>query len=254
MSISNVGKQLVRWGAVWGMVLAGFCLFGCRTQSPEQQFAEVPPVLGGSSGASQGAAPAVKPIADSTAVPVAAPATTSVAAPATGPVAGIGSGPESELLRVGDSLTIAFTDTPVIIPNFEGPIGEDGMITLTYNQPFKAAGKSTGDLAKEIRARYVPNIYKYMTVTVKHLDSTRWYYVDGEVKSPNRQIYNSRLTVTKAIASAGGFTDFANKKKVKLTRVDGRTQIVNCAKALDNPSLDLEVYPGDKIHVPRRLW
>ena len=58
----------------------------------------------------------------------------------------------------------------------------------------------------------------------------------------------------KAIASAGGFTDFANKKKVKLTRVDGRTQTVNCVKALDNPSLDLEVYPGDKIHVPRRLW
>jgi protein involved in polysaccharide export with SLBB domain len=58
----------------------------------------------------------------------------------------------------------------------------------------------------------------------------------------------------KVIASAGGFTDFANKKKVKLTRVDGRTQIVNCPKALDNPSLDPEVYPGDTIHVPRRLW
>ena len=93
-----------------------------------------------------------------------------------------------------------------------------------------------------------------MTVTVKPEESTRWYYVDGEVKSPNRQIYTSRITVLKAIASAGGFTDFANKKKVKLTRVDGRTQIVNCVKALDNPSLDLEVYPGDKIHVPRRLW
>jgi polysaccharide export outer membrane protein len=93
-----------------------------------------------------------------------------------------------------------------------------------------------------------------MTVTVKHQESTRWYYVDGEVKSPARQIYNSRITVLKAIASAGGFTDFANKKKVKLTRVDGRTQIVNCPKALDNPRLDPEVYPGDKIQVPRRLW
>ena len=100
----------------------------------------------------------------------------------------------------------------------------------------------------------MPNFYKYMTVSVKQLESTRWYYIDGEVKGPNRQIYNSRITVLKALASAGGFTDFANKKKVKLTRVDGRTQIVNCVKALDNPNLDPEIYPGDKIQVPRRLW
>jgi hypothetical protein len=39
-----------------------------------------------------------------------------------------------------------------------------------------------------------------------------------------------------------------------LTRFDGRTQTVNCVKALDKPSLDPEVYPGDKIHVPRRIW
>jgi hypothetical protein len=29
---------------------------------------------------------------------------------------------------------------------------------------------------------------------------------------------------------------------------------VNCTKALDDPSLDLPVSPGDKIHVKRRLW
>ena len=119
---------------------------------------------------------------------------------------------------------------------------------------FKAEGKTRGDLEKEIRARYVPDYFKEMTVMVKPEVSTRWYYVDGEVKTPTRQIYNSRITVLKAIASAGGFTDFANKKKVKLTRVDGRSQDVNCPKALQNPALDPEVYPGDKIYVPRRIW
>jgi polysaccharide export outer membrane protein len=165
-----------------------------------------------------------------------------------------GSGPEAEVLRVGDSLTIIFTDTPVTIPNFDEKIREDGTIKLTLDKTFKAAGKTPGDLEKEIRACYVPNYYKYMTVTVKQQADTRWYYVNGEVKSPNRQIYAGRITVLKAIASVGGFTDFANKKKVRLTRVDGRTQVVNCIKALDNPSLDPEVYPGDTIHVLRRLW
>jgi hypothetical protein len=41
---------------------------------------------------------------------------------------------------------------------------------------------------------------------------------------------------------------------VKLTRVNGRTQTVNCVKALENPSLDPEIYPGDKVYVPRRIW
>jgi len=163
-------------------------------------------------------------------------------------------GPEPEVFRVGDSLTISFMDTPMTIPPFEGRIKEDGTITLTLNQSFKADGKTRGDLEKEVRTRYVPDYFKQMTVTVKQQENTRWFYINGEVRAPARQIYTSRITVLKAIASAGGFTDFANKKKVKLTRLDGRTQTVNCVKALDNPGLDPEVYPGDTIHVPRRLW
>ena len=237
------------------MVLAGIGWSGCRTHSPEQQFAELPPGLSSSSGASTSAASASKPAAESAAAPVVAPAAVPVAAPAATAAsvaaANSGSGPEAEVLRVGDSLTITFTDTPIVIPTFDEKIREDGTITLTLNKMFTAAGKSRGDLEKEIRAAYVPSYYKYMTVSVRQQESTRWYYVNGEVRAPNRQIYNSRITVLKAIASSGGFTDFANKKKVKLTRVDGRTQIVNCAKALDNPSLDPEVYPNDTIHVPR---
>lgn len=161
---------------------------------------------------------------------------------------------ESELLRVGDSLTVIFTDTPVTIPNYDEKIKEDGTIILHLDKTFKAAGLSVGELEKQIRACYVPNYYKQMTVTVKQQADTRWYYINGEVRQPARQIYSGRITVLKAIASAGGFTDFANKKKVKLTRVDGRSVTVNCVKALQNPSLDPEVYPGDIVHVPRKLW
>ena len=241
MSIRSVGKRLGCWGAVYGLLFSGLCLSGCRTQPQGQQFAEVPPDLTAASGG--------RPVASATS-PTAAPA----ASPVTVSAVTNSSGPEAEVLRVGDSLTIIFTDTPVPIPNFDEKIREDGTIKLTLDKTFRAAGKTPGDLEKEIRACYVPNYYKYMTVSVKQQESTRWYYVNGEVKLPARQIYNSRITTLQAIASAGGFTDFANKKKVKLIRVDGRTQTVNCVKALGNPSLDLEVYPGDTIQVPRRLW
>jgi protein involved in polysaccharide export with SLBB domain len=242
MSITNVGKQLGCWGAVCGLILVGVCLSGCHTQSHQQQFAELPPGIAPASSAIPAAASAAAPVAATT------------ASPSTGAaVANVG-GPEPEVFRVGDSLTITYSDLPQPTPAFEGKIKEDGTVTLLLNKTFTAAGKTAGELEKEIRAYYVPRYYKYMTVNVKTVESTRWYYVYGEVRQPNRQIYTSRLTVLQAIASSGGFTDFANKKKVKLTRVDGRSQIENCPKAQDNPSLDLEVYPGDKIYVPRRIW
>jgi protein involved in polysaccharide export with SLBB domain len=162
---------------------------------------------------------------------------------------------QPQVLRAGDSLTIVYADLPQPTPSFQGQIKEDGTITLLQNKKFTAAGKTAGQLEDEIRAAYVPSIFRYMTVTVTPDVNTQWYYIDGEVGSHgNRLIYNHRTTVLQAIASAGGFTDFANKKKVKLTRMDGRVQVINCVKARENPVLDLEIYPGDKIYVPRRLW
>jgi polysaccharide export outer membrane protein len=132
-------------------------------------------------------------------------------------------------------------------------VKEDGTITLLLNQEFTAADKTRGELEKEIRKRYVPDLFKALTVNVEPLNATQFYYVDGEVKMPDRQVYISRMTVLKAIASAKGFTDFAKKTGVVLTRLDGRKITINCIKAQKDPKLDLEVFPGDKVWVPRRV-
>jgi protein involved in polysaccharide export with SLBB domain len=255
MSIEHVGKGLRFWASICGLVSLGLSLAGCHSGPPKQEYVDLSSGLATTPAAGTTLVAAITPPA-ATPAPESAKASvkTPVSKPAALPLMTKSAGPEPEVLRVGDSLTVSFTDTPTTIPPFEEKIKEDGTITLTLNQTFKAEGKSRGELEKEIRARYVPDYFKYMTVSVKRDVSTQWYYLNGEVRAPARQIYNSRITVLKAIASAGGFTDFANKKKVKLTRMDGRTMTVNCVKALDNPALDPEVYPGDTIHVPRRLW
>jgi protein involved in polysaccharide export with SLBB domain len=79
------------------------------------------------------------------------------------------------------------------------------------------------------------------------------FYVGGEVNKPGVFQYLGETTVTKAIQSAGDFTNFANRGKVWLIRASGERIKVNCNKALENPSLDLPVYPGDQIQVVRRL-
>lgn len=170
---------------------------------------------------------------------------------------GAASGPtnnENRVFHPGEAVIVAFSDLPNVVPAYEVKVKEDGTVTLLLNEEFTFGGKTPGAVEKDIRARYVPRYYKYMTVTVNWRDATQFYYVDGEVKSPARQTYIERTTVLKAIASAGGFTDFAKKSAVSLVRLDGRKFTINCNKARIDSKLDLEVYPGDKVYVPRKLF
>jgi protein involved in polysaccharide export with SLBB domain len=155
-------------------------------------------------------------------------------------------------LRVGDQLTVSFFDiTPPLQP-ITDQIKEDGTITLIYNEKFQAAGKTISQLQNDVHARYVPAYVKYMTVNIAALN--RLYTVSGEVKSGNSFPYPGHMTVLQAIANAGGFTDYANKRKVKVTRADHRQIIVNAFKAQEDPDLNIEIFPGDTIYVPQTMW
>jgi polysaccharide export outer membrane protein len=155
-------------------------------------------------------------------------------------------------LRIGELLTVTYSDLATPIQPFIGRIKEDGTITLTQNQDFVAAGKTVAELEKEIHARYVPAFFLNLTVTVVVQD--RFFYVDGQVKSPNRLPYVGDITVLGAIASVGGPTDFAQLKKVKIIRANGKIEIVNYKKAQVDPKLDVPIFPGDRIIVPRKIW
>lgn len=157
-----------------------------------------------------------------------------------------------DTLRIGDTVKIDFSNlSERQISPHEEQIKGDGSITLPLVGTFQAAGKTTGELQKEIQKAY-SKYYVSMNVTVKAPE--RYYSVGGEVRSPKRDVYVGGTTVIKAIQSAGDFTEFARRNKVILTRANGKTLTVDCDKALRNPRLDLPVYPGDTIHVPRRYF
>lgn len=153
-------------------------------------------------------------------------------------------------LRINDLVTITFQGAPDLNTH-EERIKDDGTITLRHIGAVKAVGKAVGDLQADIHAAYVPKLYRNLVVTVKAED--RFFWVNGEVKINNRYVHSGEHTVLKAIATAGGFTDFANIRRVELTRVDGKKFIIDCKKAQKDSSLDLPVYPGDRIFVPKRI-
>jgi polysaccharide export outer membrane protein len=157
-------------------------------------------------------------------------------------------------LRVGDGIRVDFSGTPSPIPSIQTEIKGDGTIRLDFIGDVVADGKTPGELERAIQKNYVPGYYTHLNVTVTPV--VRYFYVDGEVNgaSGGRLPYTGQITVTRAIAAAGGFNPFANRTNVRLYRVDGTFKTINCNKALDDPKLDLPVYPGDKIVVKRRLW
>ncbi|HEX4645593.1 MAG TPA: SLBB domain-containing protein [Verrucomicrobiae bacterium] len=157
-------------------------------------------------------------------------------------------------LRIGDPVMVTFSDLPsdTKIPPIEDSVKEDGTITLSFNKKFTAVGKTVGQLQDEIRKFYVPDYFRNLTVTVKTQD--RVFTVGGEVKTPNRYIYTGYTTVMRAIDTAGGFTDFAKKTRIILTRSNGEKIKVNGKEARDHPEKDPEIYPGDRVDVTKRLW
>jgi polysaccharide biosynthesis/export protein VpsN len=154
--------------------------------------------------------------------------------------------------RVGDNVTISFSGAPDQIPDHEEAIKEDGDLTLDLIGKIHALGKTSGELQSEIQADYVPKFYRRLTVTVKS-SADRVYYVGGEVHAPGPKEYLGETTVTKAVQAAGDFTDFA-RHKVWLNRASGQRIQVDCDKALKDPSLDPQVYPGDQIVVDKSIW
>ena len=159
----------------------------------------------------------------------------------------------TDSLEPGNHITITFSGLSTIPVPYVCRIREDGTISPPYlKNPVTAAGKTIGGLESELEQAYVPDIYKTINVTIKTAD--RFFYVGGEVRQPSRQIFIGRITVTQAIQSAGDFTDFADQRSVRVIRANGKVDIVDCRAALDDPTKDLIVYPGDNIVVERRLF
>ena len=159
-------------------------------------------------------------------------------------------------LHVGDSVRVDFSGTPSPIPFVQTEIKGDGSIRLDLIGDVQFDGKTPGELEKIIQKKYVPDFYTHLNVTVTPV--VRYFYVDGEINGGGgggRIMYAGPITVTRAIAAAGGFSPFADRRRVKLLRFNATSPInVNCVKALDNPKLDPPVYPGDKIFVKRRMY
>jgi protein involved in polysaccharide export with SLBB domain len=159
-----------------------------------------------------------------------------------------------ERLFPGYRLLIIVAEKPPTAPSrrrIYTQVQPDGTVALESNRVFIASGKTLSELSQEVRDYYVPKHFK--SVEMRSDDYTCFYYVAGEVRGGRfvSQLYGGPITVLKAIASAGGFTAVADKRKVQLTRHDGERSIIDCTECERDPKMDVPIWHGDYIYVPR---
>jgi len=127
-------------------------------------------------------------------------------------------------------------------------VDENGEISLLHlGEPIMAAGLTTSVLEDRIERLYKDGgIYKNISVNVTM--TAKIYYVQGEVNAPGQFQLMSGTTLLQAIAGARGYTPFANKKKVTITRY-GKIYTYNVKALEKDPSKDVKVEAGDVIKV-----
>lgn len=176
---------------------------------------------------------------------------------------------ESHKLGPGDRLSfrvIEDEDPPIALA-----VMDSGEMEVPYLGRMNAQGKSCKEAAYEIKSALEREYYIQASVILaldviapiapKGFVSRGTIQLMGQVRSQGPQEIPSDgvYTVGKAVMRAGGFGEFANKRKVKLIRQVGtkgetETKVIDLLEVLEKGKMskDVPVQPGDLIIVPER--
>ena len=140
-------------------------------------------------------------------------------------------------------------------------VNDNGELEVPYIGLVPAQGRTCKELAYAIKAALEKEYYYHATVILavdRVSEKSRGrVYVYGAVKGQGPQEIppDETYTVSKAIIRAGGFGDFADKRKVKVTRKNGQDVTVDLKRIIEQgrSDEDVVVQPDDQIYVPQRL-
>ncbi len=164
---------------------------------------------------------------------------------------------DGAVLRPGDQIVIRLGGVPAedagqVSGNHT--VDGQGFINLPYIGKVQAAGLTQSALQASIESTYRgQEIYSNPVITINTESGNRFVNVGGDVKGPKRVPFTPDLTVLSAITACGGFTEYADQKKIRLLR-DGKAVIIDVKAIRKDPTRDVGLKPGDSIEVPRGFW
>ncbi len=155
-------------------------------------------------------------------------------------------------LRPGDPVVIYLRGILPRDDEVQDIVDEMGAVTLPYIDDVQAAGRTVSELERHIQRVYIERQI-YRSVTVNVVMPSQSFFVQGEVRGPQRYPLITGMTVMQAVAAAGGYTEFADPRRVMLTR-GGVARTINMRDIERNPKLDIMIESGDVIRVPRSIF
>ena len=158
--------------------------------------------------------------------------------------------PTQYVIGAGDTLDIIVWNEEKVSGKVD--VRPDGMITVALIGDSVAAGLTPEQLADSVRqglARYIDNPNVVVRVAVM---GSRRFFVIGKVAKPGMYDMSPEQTFLQAIATAGGFTDFANRSGVRIVRRGGGgTPVEPDYDAITRGEVpDVRIEPHDTIIVP----
>jgi polysaccharide export outer membrane protein len=158
-------------------------------------------------------------------------------------------------LRRGDTFDLDFELSPEF--NQTVAVQPDGYVTLKGVGSIYIEGQTVPELTETVKTAYAKILHDpVITVALKDFEKPH-FIAAGQVAKPGKYDLRSDLTVTEAVAIAGGFNDKAKHSQVVLFRpLPGggyEAKLLNVKKLLAtrNLSEDVQLEPGDMLYVPQ---
>lgn len=155
----------------------------------------------------------------------------------------------------GDVLLIAFYGGGDKQEEFAGTVSTAGTITSPLLGEIKVEGMTTYQVAQTLTTMLAKDFFVNPQVLVSVKEYGGQVYVMGAVSRPGAYGFQEGLTALRACLLAGGFSDFASLRRVKISRLlegKSRTITVDLGKVSKGKAEDPALIRGDRIEVPRR--
>lgn len=167
------------------------------------------------------------------------------------PISGAAASTADYRLNPGDKLTIDVYKDKDLSQSLQ--VRPDGKITLPLVGDVAAAGRTAMQLRDAISAGLKEYIRDPVVTVIVAETAPQVVYVMGEVTHPGPQVITGQLSVMQALAMAGGFTDFANRKDIRVLHKTAtglvQTFHFNYKDAIDGGSEGPALHPGDTVVV-----
>ncbi len=151
--------------------------------------------------------------------------------------------PHAYTLDTGDILRVTVYGDEILSTTYT--VTDKGTIAFPLIGQVAARGQTLTTIERRV-TELLANGYMISPKVSVEVATYRPFYIEGAVGTAGQYPYAWGMTARAAIATAGGFAEFADKRRVTVYRR------VGSAMTKQSIGLDQSVMPGDTVVVPER--